>query len=92
MPNSAILSHAIFLNQVRGGYGRRAHGFLKLILCRSLVWVFVCQRLRLLITSGVMWRDVDLIQLVKQVLQLLYATVAAIVYGRGLGISARHRY
>ena len=29
-------------------------------------------RPRLLITSGVMWRDIDLIRLVKQVLQLLY--------------------
>ena len=32
----------------------------------------VCLPPRLLITSGVMWRDMDLIQLVKQVLQLLY--------------------
>ena len=34
--------------------------------------VCVCLRPRLLITSGVMWPDVDLIQLVKQILQLLY--------------------
>ena len=49
-------------------------GFLKLILCRSSVCVFVCvcPRLRLLITSGVMWHDMDLIRLVKQVVQLLY--------------------
>ena len=34
--------------------------------------VCVCPCLRLLITSGVMWHDMDLIRLVKQVLQLLY--------------------
>ena len=63
-----------FLNQVRAGLGRRAPGFLKLILCGSSVCVFVCvcPRPRLLLTSGVMWHDMDLIRLVKQVLQLLY--------------------
>ena len=34
--------------------------------------VCVCPRTRLLLTSGVMYLDMDLIQLVKQVLQLLY--------------------
>ena len=55
---------------------RRAPGFLKLILCGlsvcMRVCVCLCPRPRLLITSGVMWRDIDLIRLVKQVLQLLY--------------------
>ena len=62
----------LFLNQERAG--RHAPGFLKLILCRLLVCVFVCvcPRPRLLITSGVMWRDMKPIRLVKQVLQLLY--------------------
>ena len=59
-----------FLNQVRAW-------FLKI----DPVWivsmyVYVCLRmcppLRLLITSGMMWRDIDSIRLVKQVLQLLY--------------------
>ena len=36
------------------------------------VCVFACPPSRLLITSGMMWRDMDLIRLVKQVLQLLY--------------------
>ena len=36
------------------------------------IYVCVCSRARLLITSGVMWCDIDLIQLVKQVPQLLY--------------------
>ena len=56
--------------------GRRAPGFLKLILCGSSVCVFVCvcvcPRPRLLITSGMIWSDMNLIRLVKQVLQLLY--------------------
>ena len=41
---------------------------------------------RLLITSGVMWRDMDPMRLVKQVLQLCMATVVAIINGRVLGI------
>ena len=36
------------------------------------VCVCVCERPRRLITSGVRWHDIDLISLVKQVLQLLY--------------------
>ena len=36
------------------------------------VCLCVCPLPRLLITSGVMWHDIDLIWLVKQVLQLLY--------------------
>ena len=52
-----------------------APGFLKLFLCRHL-YVFVCvcvsPPLRLLKASGMMWHDMDLIQLVKQVIQLLY--------------------
>ena len=36
--------------------------------------------------SGVMWHDMDLIRLVKQVLQLLYGNCSN---GRGLGIDTR---
>ena len=50
-------------------------GFLKLILCGSSVCICVCLRVcpppRLLITSGVMWCDIDSRRLVKQVLKLL---------------------
>ena len=57
-----------FLNEARAW-------FLKIdplrIVCMR-VCVFVCPRPRLLLTSGVMWCDIDLIQLVKQVLQLLH--------------------
>ena len=41
-------------------------------VCVWCVYVCVCPPLRLLITSCVMWRDMDPIRLVKQVLQLLY--------------------
>ena len=61
-----------FLNQVRRPARAR---FLKIDHVRIVgmrVCVCVCPRPRLLITSGVMWRDMDLIRLVKQVLQLLY--------------------
>ena len=60
---------------------------------RSCVYVCVCvyPRLRLLITSGVMWRDMNLIRLVKQVLQLLYGNyIPIIVNGHGLGIGTRY--
>ena len=50
------------------------------------VFVCVCLPPRLLITSGMMWRDMDLIRLVKQVLQLYMATVVVIVNGHGLEI------
>ena len=58
---------------------------IKLILCRLSVCVFVCVcvyvcvcvcvclYLRLLITSGMMWHDMDLLRLIEQVLQLLYS-------------------
>ena len=36
------------------------------------VCVCLCPPPRLLITSGMMWRDMDSIRLVKQILQLLY--------------------
>ena len=39
--------------------------------------VCVCPRPRLLITSGEIWRDMNLIRLVKQVLQLLYGNYGA---------------
>ena len=53
--------------------------FLKIVSVRMSVCVCVClcvcecvSALRPLMTSGVMWHDMDPIRLVKQVLQLLY--------------------
>ena len=57
-----------FLKQVHAGCGRHVPGYLKLFLCGHLyvcVCVCVCPLPRLLITSGVMWHDMDLISLVK---------------------------
>ena len=56
------------------------------------VCVCMCMPQRLLITSGVMWRDMDPMRLVKQVLQLYMATVVVIINGRGLGIDTRHTH
>ena len=66
-----------FLNQARAGRRPARAWFLKIdpvriVGMRVCVCVCVCPRPRLLITSGVMWRDIHLIRLVKQVLQLLY--------------------
>ena len=56
--------------------GRHTPGFLKLFMCGCLcVCLCVCLALRLLITSSMMWHDmddVDAIRLVKQVQRLLY--------------------
>ena len=55
------------------------------------VFVCVCPPPRLVITSGMMWHDIDPIQLVKQVLHSCYtATVVVIVNGCGLEIGTRH--
>ena len=69
----------MFLNQVRAGLQPAHAWFLKIdpvrivgMHVRVCACVCVCPRPRLLITSGVIWRDIDLIRLVKQVLQLLY--------------------
>ena len=69
----------MFLNQARAW-------FLKIDPVRIVgmrACVCVCARPRLLITSGVVWPDMDLIRLVKK---CYMATVVAIVNGRGLGI------
>ena len=56
------------------------------------VFLCVCPPLRLLLTSGVMWCDMDPIILVKQVLQLLHGNVVVIANGRGLGIGMHRRH
>ena len=55
------------------------------------VCVCVCPSPRLLITSGVMCRDIDSIQLVKQY-SCYMAIVVIIINGRGLSIGTRHRH
>ena len=70
-----------FLNQVSASLWPAHTWFLKIVSVWTSVCVFVCVCLlcacvcpppRLLITSGMMWRDKNPIRLVKEVLQLLY--------------------
>ena len=71
-----VLLNCNFLNQARASRRPARAWFLEIVSVRKSVCVCVCLCVclppRLLITSGVMWRDMDLIRLVKQVLQLLY--------------------
>ena len=53
------------------------------------VYVCVCLYPRLLITSGVMWHDMDLIRLVNKFYSCYMPTVVIIVNGHGLGINTR---
>ena len=89
LPNfvlDSIQNNTLLLNQAHASLWPACTWFLKIdpvqiIGMHVRVCAFVCPSLRLLITSGVMWHDMNLIRLVKQVLQLLYG-----VNGRGLGI------
>ena len=83
---------AHFLNQACAGH-RPAHAwFLKIDPVWTCVCVCVSPPPRLLITSGVMWCDIDSRRLVKQVYSCYMATVVIIVNGHGLGIDTRHRH
>ena len=66
-----LFFHTKYLNQARAGLWPACTWFLKIYPMR-IVSMCVCLRgcppPRLLITSGVMWHDMDSIQLVKQVL------------------------
>ena len=85
MLHSCTIVHSLhclcihLLNQARTGLWLACAWFLKIVSVRTSVCICVCMCVlicvstpRLLITSGVMWCDMDLIQLVKHVLQLLY--------------------
>ena len=55
------------------------------------VCVFVCvSALRLLITSGVMWYDMDSYDWLNKFYSCFMATVVSIVNGHGLGIDTHH--
>ena len=60
-----------FLNQAHAGHRLVLTWFLKIVSARTS-YVCVCLPPGLLITSGMIWHDMDPMQLVKQVLQLLY--------------------
>ena len=99
-PLSEPLIIQTLLNQARAGLRPVRVWFLIIVSVRTSVCVFVCVFVclcvrpppRLLITSGVIWHDIDPIRLVKQVLQLFMATVIVIVNGHGLGIGMRHTH
>ena len=62
-----------FLNQACTGRRPAGAWFLKIVSVQMSACVFVhVSAPRLLITSGMMWCDMDPIRLVKQVLQLFY--------------------
>ena len=73
--NCSLLSICIWHRSFFCGW--RVPGFQKLILYTKCAYVCVCPPPRLVIISGVMWRDIDLIWLVKQVLQLLYGSYSS---------------
>ena len=54
--------------------------------------VCVCPLPRLLITSGVMWRDIDPYDWLNKSYSCYMAIVVAIINGRGLGIDMRHSH
>ena len=67
--------------------GQLASDFLKLFLCRRLhVCVFVCPPLRLLITSGVMWCDIDPYDWSNKFYGFYMAAAVGIVSGHGISI------
>ena len=52
----------------------------------------VCLPLRLLITSGAMWRDIDPCDWLNKFYSRYMTIVVVIVNGRGLGIGTRRRH
>ena len=58
----------------------------------KFVCVFVGPRQRLLMTSGMMWPDMDLMRLVNKFYSCYMATVVVIVNGCGLDIGTRRRH
>ena len=87
----------MFLNQAHTGLRLVRTWFLKIdpvriVGMRVCVCVCVCPHPRLLMTSSVMWHDMELIQLVIQILQLLYSNCSVIVNEHGLGLGTRRTH
>ena len=57
--------HTSFLNQAHADLWPARAWFLRTVSVRMYACVFVCPPPRLLVTSGVMWCDIDPIRLVK---------------------------
>ena len=90
-----------FLNQARSGRRLARAWFLKIVSVQTSVCVFVCVCVhvrvfflcvcvcllpRLLITSGMMWRDMDPCDWLNKFYSCYMETVVVIVDGHGLGI------
>ena len=90
---TASLIHGGYLlvNFLKSIFKPGAPGFLKLILCGLSVCVLacvcVCPRLRLLITSGMIWSPYDWL---NKFYSCCMAIVVVIINGRGLSIDTRH--
>ena len=86
----------LFLNQARAGRRPTRAWFPKIDPVRTFVCmcvcVCVCPPPRLLITSGVIWRDMDHKRMVRKFYSCYMATVVVIVNRRGLGIDTRRRH
>ena len=83
-----------FLNQVHASHRQVRAWFLKIDPLQNIgmrVYVCVCPHPRLLLTSGVMWCDMDLSYYwLNKFYSCYMATIAIIVDGRSLGIDMHH--
>ena len=77
-----------FLNQAHVRHRLASAWFLKIDPVQ-IVGMCVCPRLRLLITSGVIWTSYDWL---NKFYSCYMATVVVIVNGHGLGIGTRRRH
>ena len=68
-----------FLNQAHLPMVGGVHLVSQNCFCADL-YMCVCQPPRLLLTSGMMWREMDPIKLVKQLLQLSYSNCSCYHY------------
>ena len=88
----------LFLNQVHADCRPVRTWFLKIVPVRMSVCVFcvcLCPSLRLYITSGVMWHDMDPIRLViirNSGYSCYVETVVVIINEHGLGIGMRRKH
>ena len=83
-----------FFNQAPAGLWPACTWFLKIDPVRIVgMHVCVCPRQRLLITSGVMWRDIETsYDWLNKFYSCYMATVFVIVNGHGLGIGTSRRH
>ena len=100
MPRSLMWPDHQFLNQARAWFlkidavrivGMRVRVCVCVCVC-VCTCMCVCPCPRLLLTGGMIRRDMNLIQLVNKFYSCYMATVVVIVNGCGLSIDMRHRH